>query len=224
VSNPFKDPLSFASQAKRKRGQGRRRKGAFRVGLDCEGLAMLLQDGSSLSSQHASSRDPLTLAAHRGLHRLACGLLDSAYEPLVKSIKHEFRMETMRLRPHDRPFFYRMARFFMAFARYVRAPTFRSQQSMHATSTHARHACRSAWGRNPRTEWVRSLLQNMDVLSFNLVLEDIKFWIEQDKEHVSLAHAVSLYKEMLLLLEVMARSSDQGQQQIAVGLQVRCDP
>lgn len=70
-----------------------------------------------------SRHDPLTLQSLQVLSRLCESFLEGAYEPLIRSLKDEFRRDSSRLEGDDRILFFRITSFFLAFHRYTTTPT-----------------------------------------------------------------------------------------------------
>lgn len=68
-------------------------------------------------------------------------------------------------------------------------------------------------------EWRSSLVQSMDVLSFNLVLSTMDS-LMAEQGHRQLVHALALYKEMIHFLSALAHSHEPAHVTIALGLQV----
>lgn len=66
-----------------------------------------------------SRHDPLTLQSLQVLSRLCESFLEGAYEPLIRSLKDEFRRDSSRLEGDDRILFFRITSFFLAFHRYA---------------------------------------------------------------------------------------------------------
>jgi timeless len=109
ITNPFKDPMACLPQAKRKRS---RRAGAAGGGREVE------KEDATL---HLSSliKGPVTVKAQGGLHLMARTFISKVYDPFMKSIKNEFRIDSARLEPGDRILFFRLVTFFLGFYRRV---------------------------------------------------------------------------------------------------------
>jgi len=98
-----------------------------------------------------SAASPLVLRAQQTIHDFCEKFLADSYGPLMKSLKNEFRRESVRLEEGDRVIFFRLVWFF----------------------------CQ--WWRVSRKTNLEHLIFTMDVFSFNLVLGSIDSFLQHKK-------------------------------------------
>jgi hypothetical protein len=148
---------------------------------------------------HSSmSLSPTAQRAAQALHRFCERFMETCYGPVMKSLKNEFRRDSVRLEDGDRVLFFQVVRFFCQWWR-ATGGTKREQNS------------RSSIGQ---------LIFTMDVFSFNLVLNATDTYTRH-KKHMWLAHAVGLLSEMMHLLHVIYSSKETTEHIMALGLMDR---
>lgn len=143
------------------------------------------------SSKPAIEDGPTTRRANKSLHNFCQRFVKDCYGPVMKSLKNEFRRDSVRLEESDKVVFFRLVWFF------------------------------SQWYRLSRkTKTLGQIIFTMDVFTFNLVLNATDSF-HQHKKQARLAQAVALYSEMMLLLSDMQSSTDSTENDIALGLMSR---
>lgn len=133
--------------------------------------------------------------AQRTLHAFCSRFVQDCYGPLMKSLKNEFRRDSVRLEGGDKVVLFRIIWFFSQWWRV----TGRKESPS-----------------NDKTA-LGQLIFTMDVFTFNLVLNATDFY-QQHKKYLQLAQAVALYSEMMQLLLIMYNSKDSTEQVMALGL------
>ena len=134
---------------------------------------------------------PMAMKAQQVLARFCKRFVKDCYGPLMKSIKNEFRRDSVRLEEGDEVVFFRIVWFF------------------------------SRWSRTAlKTGTVGSLIFTMDVFTFNLVLTAMDKY-SLHKQYPRLTQAVALYREMLHLLHKLQLSKDSTENLMALGLMDR---
>ena len=131
--------------------------------------------------------------AQRTLNTFCARFVKDCYGPLMKSLKNEFRRDSVRLEEGDKVVFFRIIWFF---SQWWRVSGRKVQESSTA---------------------VGQLIFTMDVFTFNLVLNATDTF-QQHKKYTQLAQAVSLYNEMMQLLQIMYHSKDSTENVMALGL------
>jgi timeless len=154
---------------------------------------------------------PARVRAQRTLDNFCRRFVKECYGPVMKSLKNEFRRDSVRLEEGDRVVFFRIAWFFCQWWR---------------VSPKTRTAAVAAAGGDDQKDDASSenilgqLIFTMDVFTFNLVLNATDTF-QQHKKPVRLAQTVALLSEMLHLLHVMYTSNDSTEQIMAMGLMDR---
>jgi timeless len=131
---------------------------------------------------------PAATRSQRTLNTFCGRFVKDCYGPLMKSLKNEFRRDSLRLEEGDKVVFFRMIWFFCQW-----------------------------WRVSGKNTALGQLIFTMDVFTFNLVLNTIDFF-QQHKKYAQLAQSVSLYSEMMQLLHVMYQSKDSTEHVMALGL------
>jgi timeless len=150
-----------------------------------------LGSGKSLlahSSRFAIDEGPTTQRANKSLNNFCLRFVKDCYGPVMKSLKNEFRRDSVRLEEGDKVVFFRLVWFFCQW-----------------------------WRVSHKNKSLDQLIFTMDVFTFNLVLNATDSFY-QHKKHARLAQAVALYSEMMLLLHKMQVSNDSTESDIALGL------
>eukprot|EP00977_Amphora_coffeiformis_P017308 scaffold5540_cov181-Amphora_coffeaeformis.AAC.11 len=147
----------------------------------------------ALPSRHGSQTapTPAARAACATLARFCHRFLSDCFAPWAKSLKNEFRRDSVRLEDGDRVVWLQLVAYWSKYWR--------------ATKPTKKHSS------------IGPLLFTMDVFSFHLV-HNAADTFTQHKEYGKLAHAVSLLKEMMLLLQMLYDSADETEQIMAMGL------
>ncbi|CAM9181854.1 unnamed protein product [Hapterophycus canaliculatus] len=192
VANPFKDRVDCVPQATRKKTK---RGKTFTVD-DVSGTS------SGLSDSHKAT------LAREALYEFCCSFLKTAYDPFMRSIKNEFRIDSSRLQPGDKGMMFRLMYFFMSF----------HHQLHQAAVKDAIEAGRKGAGL-PKFE-LGHVLETMDLMSFNLVLREVETAISE-KSTKRLAECVAVLKEMMHIVAMLNESSERAHQLVALGLLAR---
>jgi timeless len=150
------------------------------------------------TTHFSMSGSPTAQRAAQTLHRFCQRFVETCYGPVMKSLKNEFRRDSVRLEDGDRVLFFQIVRFFCQWWR-AAGGTKREENS------------RSSIGH---------LIFTMDVFSFNLVLNATDTYTRH-KKHMWLAHAVGLLSEMMHLLHVIYSSKETTEHIMALGLMDR---
>lgn len=140
------------------------------------------------STRLATDDGPTSGRANKTLHNFCLRFVKDCYGPVMKSLKNEFRRDSVRLEDGDKVVFFRLIWFFCQW-----------------------------WRSSRRNQNVGQLIFTMDVFTFNLVLSATDTFY-QHKKFARLAQSVALYSEMMLLLHAMQKSADPTENDIALGL------
>jgi timeless len=141
------------------------------------------------SKHTASDQGPVTKRAQRTLHTFCQRFVKDCYGPVMKSLKNEFRRDSVRLEEGDKVVFFRIVWFFCQWCRMTRNKNVAMGQ----------------------------LIFTMDVFTFNLVLNATDTFY-QHKKYTRLAQTVALYSEMMHLLHDMFASKESTENIMAMGL------
>jgi timeless len=125
----------------------------------------------------------------------------------MKSLKNEFRRDSVRLEDGDRVIFFRTVWFFCQWWR-VSSKQRGGDKLMESSDPQDKLARKSSIGQ---------LIFTMDVFSFNLVLNAVDTF-QQHKKYARLAQAVALLSEMMHLLQALYSSKDSTDHVMALGL------
>jgi timeless len=155
---------------------------------------------------------PARVRAQRTLDNFCRRFVKECYGPVMKSLKNEFRRDSVRLEEGDRVVFFRIAWFFCQWWRV--SPKNKTVPAAVAGSDDNKKDDASS------ENILGQLIFTMDVFTFNLVLNATDTFQEQ-KKPVRLAQTVALLSEMLHLLHVMYTSNDSTEQIMAMGLMDR---
>lgn len=157
----------------------------------------------------AGEDGPAALRAQRTLYNFCGRFIEHCYGPVMKSLKNEFRRDSVRLEEGDKVVFFRIVWFFCQWWRVSGAG--RPSQPK---------------GKDPKKEsqlegesqnTLGQLIFTMDVFTFNLVLNATDTF-QQHKKFTQLAQAVSLCREMMQMLFSMHQSKDTTESIMALGL------
>eukprot|EP00903_Cladosiphon_okamuranus_P017376 g16007.t1 len=192
VANPFKDRVDCVPQATRKKTK--------------TGKTFTVDDVSGSSSGLAESHK--AIVAREALYEFCCAFLKTAYDPFMRSIKNEFRIDSSRLQPGDKGMMFRLMYFFMSF----------HHQLHQAAVKDAVEAGRKGPDL-PKFE-LGHVLETMDLMSFNLVLREVETSISE-KNTKRLAECVAVLKEMMHIVTMLIESSEKAHQLVALGLLAR---
>jgi timeless len=152
------------------------------------------------------------------LHDFCRRFCQRAYGPVMKSLKNEFRRDSVRLEDGDRVVFFRLVWFF---SQWWRVTTSSGKHALEATP-----AEQSPDNKKPGASSLSSstaigqLIFTMDVFTFNLVLNATDTFVEH-KKYGRLAQAVALLAEMMHLLFVLHNSPEPTETVMAMGLMDR---
>lgn len=144
--------------------------------------------GTALTSRITKSETPVSLRAKSSLHKFCERFIEDCYGPTMKSLKNEFRRDSVRLEEGDKVIFFRVIWFFSQW-----------------------------WRLSQKAEALGPLIFTMDVFTFNLVLTATDTF-QQHKKYSRLAQSVALYSEMTNLLYIMFKSKDKTENLMARGL------
>ncbi|KAL7468160.1 hypothetical protein ACHAXS_008379 [Conticribra weissflogii] len=194
---------------------------------------------SSLHSRHgaslASSREvasPIVQRAKFALNEFCREFVRQCYGPVMKSLKNEFRRDSNRLEEGDRCIFFRIVWFFHQWWRFaVRSGDVDDVDDIGDGAGSAEGSSEDK-GRKDNAERktdageesgkgsAQNLIFTMDVFMFNLVFNSVDEFIEK-KQPMELAQSVSLYAEMIHMLQAMYVSKDPTERMMALGLMDR---
>jgi timeless len=156
---------------------------------------------------------PARVRAQRTLDNFCRRFVKECYGPVMKSLKNEFRRDSVRLEDGDRVVFFRIAWFFCQWWR-VSGKTVPASASITAAGDGTSKDAVSS------ENMLGQLIFTMDVFTFNLVLNATDTF-QQHKKHARLAQTVALLSEMMHLLHVMYTSNESTEQIMAMGLMDR---
>jgi timeless len=159
---------------------------------------------------------PARVRAQRTLDNFCRRFVKECYGPVMKSLKNEFRRDSVRLEEGDRVVFFRIAWFFCQWWRVSPKTKTVSAAVVAGSVDNNDNKKDDASSENI----LGQLIFTMDVFTFNLVLNATDTFQEQ-KKPVRLAQTVALLSEMLHLLHVMYTSNDSTEQIMAMGLMDR---
>ncbi|CAM9634093.1 unnamed protein product [Ectocarpus sp. 13 AM-2016] len=192
VANPFKDRVDCVPQATRKKKKSAK---TFTVD-DVSGHS------SGLSESHKA------ILAREALYEFCCSFLKTAYDPFMRSIKNEFRVDSSRLQPEDKGMMFRLMAFFMSF-----------HHQLHQAAVRDAAEAGQKGVDLPKFE-LGHVLETMDLMSFNLVLREVETSITE-KSTTRLAGCVAVLKEMMHIVTMLNESSEKTHQLVALGLLAR---
>jgi timeless len=147
----------------------------------------------SHSARHGVAATPAARQAAAVVGRLAQRFLRDGYASFCKSLKNEFRRDSVRLEDGDRVVYLQLVTWFSQVWKGLGQPR-TAQQSR-----------------------IGPLLFSMDVFSFHLVHNAAETFGEH-KEYGKLATTVAVYKEMMSLLQLLYDSKEETEQIMALGL------
>jgi len=195
LSKQSKNAAPFSNAVKRKNRKTEPFVGSGRTN------SSYTSSGANLSNQGGVA----TKRAQMALHTFCTKFVEKCYGPVMKSLKNEFRRESVRLEEGDKVVFFRIVWFFCQWWR--------------ASQTHNLTAGRKENG-NTISSAVGQLIFTMDVFTFNLVLNSTDVFF-QHKKYPQLSQTVALYTEMVHLLQSMYASNDPTEKVMALGLMDR---
>lgn len=153
--------------------------------------------GNSKSARQVAL-GPAASKAALTLNTFCKRFVENCYGPVMKSLKNEFRRDSVRLEDSDRVVFFKIAQFFCQWWR----------------------VSRSHLSPSTNKSSIGQLIFTMDIFTFNLVMNATDFF-QQHKNYASLATSVSLLSEMMHLLNEMYNSEEQTEKIMAMGLMDR---
>ncbi|CAB1099608.1 unnamed protein product [Ectocarpus sp. CCAP 1310/34] len=148
------------------------------------------------------------ILAREALYEFCCSFLKTAYDPFMRSIKNEFRIDSSRLQPEDKGMMFRLMAFFMSF-----------HHQLHQAAVRDAAEAGQKGVDLPKFE-LGHVLETMDLMSFNLVLREIETSITE-KSTTRLAGCVAVLKEMMHIVTMLNESSEKAHQLVALGLLAR---
>jgi timeless len=151
---------------------------------------------------------PLEQKSAMVIHSFCQRFMETCYGPVMKSLKNEFRRDSVRLEDGDRVVFFRIAWFFCQWW---------SASSSSARGGQTNTTTTSAPTLNDNGLSVGHLVYTMDIYTFNLVLNAADSFMEH-KKYPSLAQAVALLSEMIHVLHAMYSSKLETEKMMALGL------
>ena len=161
-----------------------------------------------------ANRGPPAMRAQKTLHRFCQIFLDKCYGPVMKSLKNEFRRDSVRLEGDtDKVVFFRIVWFFF---QWFRVSGFGKTLQQSQTVVNEKGETIVVEGGSG----LGQLIFTMDVFTFNLVLNASSTFMTH-KNHTSLAQTVALYAEMMHMLHDMYSAEDSTEQIMALGLMDR---
>lgn len=166
--------------------------------------------GNSVTLQvHARSGCRLTIGpiskrAHQTLDNFCRRFLQECYGPVMKSLKNEFRRDSVRLEDNDRVVFFHIVWFFSQW--------WRSGGRKSITTDN--------FGASSAKGVLGQLIFTLDIFTFNMVFNAIDTF-HQYKKPRRLVPTVALLSEMMHLLHMMYQSEDSTEHLMAVGLMDR---
>ena len=186
--------LTSTSQSTASSQQGHQRKSAF------------VPSGGS--SRHSSSQPPFmqrqgpsAQRAQMALHQFLQRFVQDGYAPMAKSLKGEFRRDSVRLNGEDDNIL------FMEFIWFV-AHWWRLQPQQAVTSSSQK---------DQPTSCIGSLLSTMDIFTLDLIFRSMDDFMQR-KQYEKMGSPVAVWVELLHLLQRLFHSKDESDQVIALGL------
>lgn len=160
---------------------------------------------TSMNSENSDGLSPAARRAATTLHSFCKRFVATCYGPVMKSLKNEFRRDSVRLEEGDRVVWFQIVAFFSQWWRTSKELGTLSEEDLEASTECG----------------IGQLIFTMDVFTFNLVLNSADAYLEQ-KKFGPLAHSVALLGEMLHLLFIMYSSESSSTEHImAMGLMDR---
>lgn len=143
---------------------------------------------------------PATKRAMETLNKFCQRFMLDCYGPFMKSLKNEFRRDSLRLEESDKVVFFRLIWFF-------------SQWWRASSSTRPK----TSIGKDGMEGVTGKLIITMDLFTFKLVVDATDSFYNH-KKYTRLAQSVALYGEMMHLLHDMYTSKDKTEHEMAMGL------
>lgn len=159
-----------------------------------------------------ANRGPPAIRAQKTLHRFCQVFLNKCYGPVMKSLKNEFRRDSVRLEgDDDKVVFFRIVWFFFQWFRV---------SGFGKTLENRTGGDEGETKDSTNGSGLGQLIFTMDVFTFNLVLTACTTFITH-KKYTQLSQTVGLYAEMMHMLYDMFSSKDSTEQIMALGLMDR---
>jgi timeless len=147
------------------------------------------------SQKRGDDISPTYIKAQQTLHKFCARFVKDCYGPMMKSLKNEFRRDSVRLEEGDKVVFFHIVWFFNQWWRV-------SGKKQFSTGN---------------TTVLGQMIFSMDLFMFNLVLNAVDDFVE-NKKYPQLAGAVALFSEQMHLLHEMYRSKDKTESSMSLGL------
>ncbi len=177
------------------------------------------RDYKNISTSHASDVNPTTRHAYQALHEFSTKFILQGYKPLMKSLKNEFRRDSVRLEAQDKIVFFRLVWFFSKWQRVTNMAKKSKTASSSKTMNDLSGADEEIIDRSKESfAKYEHLVITMDLFTFQMVLQACDTYILHKKYH-DLAQAVSLYLEMMHILLDMHNSKDEVENVMSIGIQ-----
>jgi timeless len=158
---------------------------------------------------------PLEQKSALVIHSFCQRFMETCYGPVMKSLKNEFRRDSVRLEDGDKVVFFRIAWFFCQWwsASTTSSTTARGGKTNNTNTT----TTTSVPTLNDNGLSVGHLVHTMDLYTFNLVFNAADTFMEH-KKYPSMAQAVALLSEMMHVLHAMYSSKLGTEKIMALGL------
>jgi timeless len=151
---------------------------------------------------------PLEQKSAQVIHNFCQRFMETCYGPVMKSLKNEFRRDSVRLEDGDKVVFFRIAWFF---CQWRRAASSFSLANDTSTTTAAAPTL------NDNGLSIGHLVFTMDIYTFNLVFTAADTFREH-KKYPSMMQTVALLSEMMHVLHAMYHSKVETEKIMALGL------
>lgn len=166
---------------------------------------------------------PAQIRAWKSLDNFCMRFVTDCYGPVMKSLKNEFRRDSVRLEEGDRAVFFRIVWFFCQWYRVSGRKRLAEKNQMSPDGTGGGAGDRPDKGVSSSSSSSVSLgplIFTMDIFTFKLTLEATDHF-QQHKKYPRLAQSVALLSEMMHLLNIMYSSKEPTEQVMALGLMDR---
>ena len=172
------------------------------------------RDHESMASTLVTNSNPTSKRTYQALHAFCSKFISQGYKPLMKSLKHEFRRDSVRLEVQDKPVFFRIVWFFSKWQRVTNMANKKSSLKKNTTVD------ADSSDKSDESAQYEHLVITMDLFTFQLVLQACDTFIAHKKYH-DLSQAVSLYLEMMHILLAMHNSLDEVENIMSIGIQYK---
>jgi hypothetical protein len=192
------------------------------------------RNGNGNSNSNSANRSPTSQRANQALQEFCRKFVAQGYKPLMKSLKNEFRRDSVRLEDADKIVFFRIIWFFSKWQRVTNTVKQaaehkkRKQQQEKTTRTSSKPANTSGADadvsqttKNKNEAQYEQLTVTMDVFSFTMVVSAIDTYMQR-KLYYELGQTVSLYLELVHILHAMMHTSkDEVEHVMSLGIQFK---